>query len=142
MEEEKKFVSREEWRKEMRKTFCKKDMIDEEGNLVKEYFHLKKLKTWTLAEEKLLIEGIQKYGVGEWERIRRDFLSDWITEDIRLKACRLFGIQRIELYNGFKGSLDEINVEYEKNKKIGMKEGLWVGNVLIDKRFGLLCKQN
>ena len=37
MEEEKKFVSREEWRKEMRKTFCKKDMIDEEGNLVKEY---------------------------------------------------------------------------------------------------------
>ena len=42
------------------------------------YFHLKKLKTWTLAEEKLLIEGIQKYGVGEWERIRRDFLSDWV----------------------------------------------------------------
>ena len=28
---------REKWRKEMRKAFCKKDMIDEEGNLVKEY---------------------------------------------------------------------------------------------------------
>lgn len=36
---------------------------------------------WTLAEEKLLIEGIQKYGVGEWERIRRDFLSDWVKID-------------------------------------------------------------
>lgn len=31
---------REVWRKEMRKSFCKKDMIDEEGNLVKEYFFL------------------------------------------------------------------------------------------------------
>lgn len=42
------------------------------------YFHLKKLKTWTLEEERLLIQGIQKYGVGEWERIRRDFLPDWV----------------------------------------------------------------
>ena len=40
MEEEKKSISREEWRKEMRKTFCKKDMIDEEGNLVKEFHFL------------------------------------------------------------------------------------------------------
>ena len=30
-------LSREEWRQEMRKSFCKKDMIDEDGNLVKEY---------------------------------------------------------------------------------------------------------
>ena len=30
-------LSREEWRREMRKSFCKKDMIDEDGNLVKEY---------------------------------------------------------------------------------------------------------
>lgn len=29
--------SREVWRKEMRKSFCKKDMIDDNGNLVKEY---------------------------------------------------------------------------------------------------------
>ena len=31
-----------------------------------------------------------------------------MTEDIRLKACRLFGIQNIELYNGFKGDKDDI----------------------------------
>ena len=37
MEEEKKSASREEWRREMRKTFCKKDMIDEEGKLIKEF---------------------------------------------------------------------------------------------------------
>lgn len=29
-------VSREEWRLTMRKAFCKKDMIDEDGNLIKE----------------------------------------------------------------------------------------------------------
>ncbi|KNB46241.1 hypothetical protein JH06_0548 [Blastocystis sp. subtype 4] len=92
----------------MRKNFCRKDMIDEDGNLVKEYFHLKKLKTWTLREEYLLIEGIQAYGVGEWERVRRDYLPDWVTEDIRLKACRLFGIQHIETYQGFKGGKEEI----------------------------------
>ena len=82
-------TSREVWRKEMRKSFCKKDMIDDNGNLVKEYiesdcssfyryFHLKRLKTWTMDEENLLIKGIQMYGVGEWERIRRDFLPDWV----------------------------------------------------------------
>lgn len=38
MEEERSEVSRERWRKELRKSFCKKDMIDEEGNFVKEYF--------------------------------------------------------------------------------------------------------
>ena len=32
-----------------------------------------------------------------------------MTEDIRLKACRLLGIQRIEEYNGFKGGYEEIN---------------------------------
>ena len=31
-----------------------------------------------------------------------------VTEDIRLKACRLFGIQHIETYQGFKGGKDAI----------------------------------
>ena len=52
MEEEKKCVSREEWRKEMRKTFCKKDMIDEEGNLVKEFYFVLDFTTQILPFEK------------------------------------------------------------------------------------------
>lgn len=32
--------ARERWRKEMRKSFCKKDMIDEDGNLIKEYISI------------------------------------------------------------------------------------------------------
>jgi hypothetical protein len=36
-QDNKQTASREVWRREMRKAFCKKDMIDEEGNLIKEY---------------------------------------------------------------------------------------------------------
>lgn len=52
MEVEKKCVSREEWRKEMRKTFCKKDMIDEEGNLVKEFHFVLEFTTQIFPFEK------------------------------------------------------------------------------------------
>lgn len=53
---------------------------------LRRYFHLKKLKAWTLDEENLLIKGIEEYGVGEWERIRRDFLPDWVGA-IRTTGC-------------------------------------------------------
>ena len=33
-----------------------------------------------------------------------------MAEDIRLKACRLLGIQRIEEFNGFKGGYEAIRV--------------------------------
>lgn len=51
-----------------------------------------------------------------------------LTEDIRLKACRLFGIQHIELYNGFKGGIEEITkvplsffFHYRNGKRIRKK---------------------
>jgi hypothetical protein len=43
---------------------------------------MNKIKAWTLDEEQLLIKGIQQYGVGEWERIRRDFLPEWVGLNI------------------------------------------------------------
>ena len=75
-----------------------------------------------------------------------------LTEDIRLKACRLLGIQRIEVYNGFKGGIDEIRAvmfkciidfqEWNKNKETGLKSDAWYNNVLIDRRFGLIYKKD
>ena len=75
-----------------------------------------------------------------------------LTEDIRLKACRLLGIQHIEVYNGFKGGIDEIRAvmfkciidfqEWNKNKETGLKSDAWYNNVLIDRRFGLIYKKD
>ncbi|KAK8810539.1 hypothetical protein WA158_007114 [Blastocystis sp. Blastoise] len=96
------------------------------------YFYLQKLRTWTMEEEYLLIDGIKKYGIGEWELIRRDFLSEWDIEEIRLKTCRLMGIQNIDKYNGWKGNVDDIMKEFEKNKQIGIEKQLWKHNILVN----------
>ena len=54
-----------------------------------------------------------------------------MTEDIRLKACRLFGIQNIELYNGFKGDKDDI----QRVGGIGLCSHLGVGEEQEDGTF-------
>lgn len=46
--------------------------------IISTYFYLQKLKAWTLEDEYSLINGIKQYGVGEWELIRRDYLSEWV----------------------------------------------------------------
>ena len=57
---------------------------------------MKKLKAWTLEEEHLLIQGIERYGIGEWERIRRDFLPDWVGL-FRIGLCDSLGYGRYSL---------------------------------------------
>ena len=46
--------------------------------IITTYFWKQKLKAWTLEDEYSLINGIKQYGVGEWELIRRDYLSEWV----------------------------------------------------------------
>ena len=42
-----------------------------------------------------------------------------------VKACRLPGVQNIETYDNWKGDEKQIREEYEKNKALGEKKGLW-----------------
>lgn len=37
---------------------------------------------WSEKERSLLIRGIEKYGIGNWEDIRIDYLPDWVSFSI------------------------------------------------------------
>ena len=72
----------------LRKAFCirkefpeTKIIIDSEGNLNKAYFSLKvdiEEHKWTPADHKVLIEGIQLFGVGRFADIQRELLPKWV----------------------------------------------------------------
>ncbi|KAL7321239.1 hypothetical protein PS15m_001029 [Mucor circinelloides] len=91
----------------------------------------KEEQTWTDAEKGLLIQGIQKYGIGNWNDIRKELLNEWTSNDLRLKCIRLIGRQNLQLYKNWKGNADEIQQEYENNKRIGLKYDTWKQSVLV-----------
>ncbi|KAL9539696.1 hypothetical protein MBANPS3_010113 [Mucor bainieri] len=107
------------------------------GRLNQEYFrpraeiHAKEERAWTEAERNLLIQGIQKYGIGNWNDIRKELLKEWTSNDLRLKCIRLIGRQNLQLYKDWKGNADKIQQEYESNKRIGLKYGTWKQSVLV-----------
>ncbi|GAN05507.1 conserved hypothetical protein [Mucor ambiguus] len=107
------------------------------GRLNQEYFrpktetHRKEERAWTDAERDLLIQGIQKYGIGNWNDIRKELLNEWTSNDLRLKCIRLIGRQNLQLYKDWKGNADEIQQEYENNKRVGSKHSTWKQGVLV-----------
>ncbi|CAO0789671.1 unnamed protein product [Mucor circinelloides] len=112
-------------------------MLKPNGRLNQEYFrpkaetNHKEEQTWTDAEKDLLIQGIQKYGIGNWNDIRKELLNEWTSNDLRLKCIRLIGRQNLQLYKNWKGNAVEIQQEYENNKRIGLKYDTWKQSVLV-----------
>lgn len=37
-----------------------------------------KERKWGEKEKKALLKGIEKYGIGNWNQIREEFLPDWV----------------------------------------------------------------
>ena len=57
------------------------------------------------------MSSIQHYGICHWSEIRRKLLPEWDEVEIRIKACRLLGIQNIEKYEDWKEFWEIINFE-------------------------------
>ncbi|KAG1474650.1 hypothetical protein G6F56_000231 [Rhizopus delemar] len=128
---------KQEWVKQFRLKFCLRDkMIYSDGTLNQDYFRPPKgpkeeARSWTDAEKKLLIEGIEKHGIGHFGEISKELLPKWSTNDLRVKCIRLIGRQNLKLYRDWKGNADDIAREYEVNKEIGLKYGTWKQGVLV-----------
>ena len=131
----------EEWILKMRRHLCPAEMIDAEGRFDSMYFKPRNAENlvWGNGEDSLLKEGIQHYGICHWSEIRRKLLPEWDEVEIRIKACRLLGIQNIEKYEDWKGDEKQIREEHEKNQQLGEKKGLWKYGLLIDGEYGDLC---
>ena len=90
------------WVYKLRTVMCPSAMVDKVGRFDKQYFKPKSAEnlTWGSTEAKLLRCGIERFGVGHWSDIRRNLLPAWEELELKLKACRLLGIQDIAKYKG------------------------------------------
>ncbi|CAG8535912.1 10010_t:CDS:2 [Ambispora gerdemannii] len=153
---EDKYKVKQEWVKRMRVKFCvqpefeiTKNMIHPDGTLNQAYFRPTQgailsqsngQRKWTEKERSLLIQGIAKYGIGHFREISDNLLPGWGAQDLRVKTMRLMGRQNLQLYKDWKGNEDAIRKEYEKNKEIGVKTGMWKAGTLVYDDDGLVVK--
>ncbi|KAL6064464.1 HTH myb-type domain-containing protein [Balamuthia mandrillaris] len=135
---------KQEWARQMRLLFTPKDMITEDGYLKEDYFKPKKtkivLKRWTAKERRLLLEGVEKYGIGEWAKIKEESLPEWSVLELRVKMSRLIGRQSLVQYKGWKGTEEDVRAEHEKNKALGLELGCWKGGVLVNDDGGQVLR--
>mmetsp|Transcript_5803 Transcript_5803/g.6691 ORF Transcript_5803/g.6691 Transcript_5803/m.6691 type:complete len:133 (-) Transcript_5803:297-695(-) len=113
-------ISKESWVTQMRLDFCPPEMVEEDGALNLEYFQPKSTADdslkWNEEDEKRLIIGIQKFGVGNWDEIRKEFLPIWDPVALRIRTMVLFGTQDLSAYKDWKGNKEKIEAERLKNQ--------------------------
>jgi hypothetical protein len=51
----------------------------------------------------VVLQGIEKHGVGQWRDIGAEFLPRWDDTTLRLKTARLLGSQSLARYMRWKG---------------------------------------
>mmetsp|Transcript_203 Transcript_203/g.274 ORF Transcript_203/g.274 Transcript_203/m.274 type:complete len:163 (+) Transcript_203:345-833(+) len=139
-------AQKQEWARQMRLKFTPADMLNADGSLNKDYFkpkHTTKIvpRHWTDRERELLIQGIQQYGISNWQPIREHLLPEWEPNELRLKTSALVGRQSLKLYKGWKGDAAAIEKEYQMNKQIGLELNCWKGGVLVADDAGLVAKR-
>ncbi|CAG8492446.1 6121_t:CDS:2 [Funneliformis mosseae] len=141
------------WIKRMRLKFSVRpefgitqNILHLDGSLNQDYFRPPKgsipqiQRKWTDKERVLLIKGVEKYGIGHYKEISDELLPDWSAQDLRVKTMRLIGRQNLQLYKEWKGDENAIKVEYEKNKNIGLKTGMWKAGTLVYDDNGVVLK--
>jgi len=137
--------SKIEWAVHMRRKFTPSEMLNEDGSLNHEYFKPKqnfvKLRKWTDRERKLLMRGIEKYGIGNWQPMRTEFLSEWEANELRIKTSMLLGRQSLALYKDWKGDEDAIDKEYQFNFHLGKELNCWKGGVLVADEDGKVLQR-
>ncbi|ORY96423.1 hypothetical protein BCR43DRAFT_491678 [Syncephalastrum racemosum] len=152
--EEQKEKEKQDWIRQLRLKFCirpeyeiTKNMIFPDGTLNQDYFRppkgakVEEARKWTEVEKELLIQGIEKYGIGNFGEVSKALLPAWSTNDLRIKCIRLIGRQNLQLYRGWKGNADDIAREYNRNKELGLKYGTWKQGVLVYDDDGLVEKE-
>ena len=139
------------WANSLRKVVTRSDAIEStDGSIRQQFFKPTKIvfetsgKKWGDAQKEKLYEGLRTFGVGEWAKMKEHFekeLGEWSTLDLRVKASRLLGSQSLSRYpKGWKGTKEEVDLEYQKHKEIGEKTGCWKSGTLVEDDDGSVAK--
>eukprot|EP00029_Vermamoeba_vermiformis_P004029 TRINITY_DN14559_c0_g1_i1.p1 TRINITY_DN14559_c0_g1~~TRINITY_DN14559_c0_g1_i1.p1 ORF type:complete len:250 (+),score=65.75 TRINITY_DN14559_c0_g1_i1:174-923(+) len=100
------------------------------------------MRKWGELERDYLARGIEKFGIGEWDKIVKEFLPQWAPTELRAKTQRLLGRQSLVEYiaEKWKGTKEDIEMEFERNKEIGTMLAHWKGGMLINDDQGRVKK--
>ena len=131
-----------EYARFMRANFSPPTMLDSNFMINQDYFRpsrqaikealsLSRAKKWTEDHTKKLAAGIEKYGIGNWSAIVKEFLPGQNPHVLKMKAARLIGRQSLREYKGWRGNYDDIMAEKEFNFKIGFELGAWKSGYLV-----------
>jgi hypothetical protein len=86
----------------VRKKFCAEDLIEDDGELNSMYFMQKFGSYWSSNDTLKLLQGIGKYGIGNWECMVMEFLPSKKACELKIQAYILLGSKHIESLNGTK----------------------------------------
>ena len=139
------------WANSLRKVVTRSDAIEStDGSIRQQFFKPTKIvfetsgKKWGDEQKEKLYEGLRTFGAGEWANMKEHFeneLGEWSTLDLRVKASRLLGSQSLSRYpKGWKGTKEEVDLEYQKHKEIGEKTGCWKSGTLVEDDDGSVAK--
>ena len=136
---------REAWVRVMRLAFSSPDMLEGDGAIKQEHFKPKQVyfaepKSFGSEEKAALLKGLDKYGVGAWNPIREKLLPSWDNNTLRLKTCRLLGIQNLQRFQGCLVDEKEVDAIYAAHHKLGEATGCWKGGMLVEDDSGTLAK--
>ena len=102
-------ISQEDYAKKMRLAMCNEDIVKENGDINHEYFLSKKNHYWSKTKQDSLIKGIEKFGVGNWEKIRESpDLNQCYDIELQLRTCVLLDTRDLSDHMGKKYSSEDI----------------------------------
>ena len=132
------------WAKAMRLAFSPPAMLTSDGSIRQEHFKPKQVyyaepKTFGSEERAALLKGLDSHGVGAWNPIREQLLPSWDNNTLRLKTCRLLGIQNLSTFQGFLITEKEVEAIQAAHHKLGEQTGCWKGGMLVEDDNGTLA---
>lgn len=84
-------------------------------------------RRWGTAESELLLQGLERHGVGRWREISATLLPAWEEQQLRVRAARLLGSQSLARYVAWKA---DKQVQVERGRGRGKREAadsVWGG---------------
>ena len=110
-------LSTEDYVKKMRKTLCSNDIAKSNGDINHNYFLNKKNHYWSESHQAALIQSIEKWGIGNWEKTKQiNPLSNCFDIELELRTCVLLNTQTINEHWGKHYTYEQIK-EIAKKKK-------------------------
>lgn len=76
---------------ELRRSLSGVPLVDEQGTINHMYFAYVPGAYWSQDDEKLLLKGIERFGVGDFDQISNHFLPNKSPIELKLRTCILLG---------------------------------------------------